>query len=49
MTPERWRQIEDLYHVARERGAGVLSKAEPALRQKVEKLWRELSVLASLR
>jgi hypothetical protein len=25
MTPERWRRIEELYHSARERGAGVTS------------------------
>lgn len=38
MTPERWRQIEDLYHAARERGAGVLSDVEPEVRQQVEQL-----------
>jgi hypothetical protein len=36
MTPERWRQIEDLYHAARERGAGVLSDADLEVRHQVE-------------
>ena len=38
MTPERWRQIEDLYHLARDRGAGVLADAEPELRRAVQEL-----------
>jgi serine/threonine protein kinase len=38
MSPERWRQIEELYHSARERGASVLQNADPALRTEVEKL-----------
>jgi serine/threonine protein kinase len=38
MTPERWRQIEELYHSARERGREVLADAEPDLRAKVEDL-----------
>jgi tetratricopeptide (TPR) repeat protein len=38
MTPERWRQIEDLYHSAQERGQGVLAGAEPDLRTEVEHL-----------
>src|SRR5690242_18329686 len=38
MTPERWRQIEELYHQARERGPGVLEDAEPGLRSEVERL-----------
>src|SRR5579872_436572 len=38
MTPERWRQIEELYHSAREHGAAVLESTDPELRQEVEKL-----------
>jgi serine/threonine-protein kinase len=38
MTPDRFRQIEDLYHSARERGAGVLADADPDLRREVESL-----------
>src|ERR1700722_17812823 len=37
MTPERVRQIEDLYHAARE-DRGVLAKADPDLRREVESL-----------
>jgi Tol biopolymer transport system component len=37
MTPERFRQIEDLYHAAREDRA-VLAKADPDLRREVESL-----------
>jgi hypothetical protein len=29
MTPERWRQIDELYHAARERGRDVLADADP--------------------
>src|SRR5262245_1492539 len=36
MTPERWRQIEDLYNAARERGPGVLADADPEVRHQVE-------------
>ena len=40
MTPERWRQIEELYHSARERApadrAALLAQAEPELRRVVE-------------
>jgi serine/threonine protein kinase len=43
MTPERWRQIEDLYHAARERGAGVLSDVDPELRSQVESLLAQRS------
>ncbi len=35
MSPDRWRQIEDLYHAARERGAGVLADADLEVRQQV--------------
>src|SRR5947209_3961832 len=42
MTPERWRQIEDLYQSARERApadrAAVLAQADPELRREVEAL-----------
>jgi serine/threonine protein kinase/Tol biopolymer transport system component len=38
MTPERWRQIEELYHSARERGPEVLAQADPELRREVERL-----------
>src|SRR5579862_9638591 len=38
MTPDRWRQIEELYHSARERGVGVLAETDPELRREVERL-----------
>src|SRR5215471_3433620 len=38
MTPDRWRQIEALYHSARERGVGVLDGTDPELRREVERL-----------
>jgi eukaryotic-like serine/threonine-protein kinase len=38
MTPERWRQIEDLYHAARERGVGVLADTDPEVRHQVERM-----------
>src|SRR5215471_9459168 len=38
MTPDRWRQIEELYHSARERGRGVLEGTDPELRREVERL-----------
>jgi len=38
MTPERWHQIEDLYHLACDQGAGVLANADPELRRKVQEL-----------
>ena len=38
MSPQRLRQIEDLYHAARERGEAVLADADPELRREVEKL-----------
>jgi dienelactone hydrolase len=38
MTPDRWRQVEELYHSARERGAGVLVDSDPELRWEVERL-----------
>jgi hypothetical protein len=38
MTPERWRQIEDLYNLARDHGDGVLANADSDLRGEVEAL-----------
>ena len=38
MSPERLRQIEELYHSAREEGLGVLAGVDPELRREVEKL-----------
>src|SRR5882762_3591047 len=38
MTPDRWRQIEELYHSARERGVAVLADTDPELRREVERL-----------
>jgi eukaryotic-like serine/threonine-protein kinase len=38
MSPERLRQIEELYHSARGRGLAVLAGADPELRREVEKL-----------
>jgi hypothetical protein len=40
-TPERWQQIEALYHAAMERGRGVLDGADPELRREVESLLAE--------
>lgn len=41
MTPERWQEIEELYHSARERGGEALANADPELRQEVERLLAE--------
>ena len=38
MAPERWRQIEELYHAALERGPAVLVHADPELKWQVERL-----------
>ena len=38
MAAERWRQIEELYRAAQERGRVVLSDADPELRREVESL-----------
>lgn len=43
MTRARWRQIEELYHAARERGRGVLAGVEPDLRLEVERLLEQES------
>jgi tetratricopeptide (TPR) repeat protein/predicted Ser/Thr protein kinase len=40
-TPDRWQQIEALYHAALERGRGVLDGADPELRREVESLLAE--------
>jgi len=36
MTPERWQQINELYHAARERGPQVVANADPEVKRKVE-------------
>ncbi len=45
MTPERLRQIEELYHAAREGAAderaALLAQADPELRREVESLFAE--------
>jgi len=38
LTPERWRQIEELYHAARERGTEALAQADSDVRRAVEVL-----------
>ena len=38
MTSQRWQQIEELYHSARENGPEVLVGADPELRKEVERL-----------
>src|SRR5271154_3635814 len=42
MTPERWRQIEDLYHAAQERGpaerAALLEATDPDIRARVQQM-----------
>jgi Tol biopolymer transport system component len=38
MIPQRWQQIEELYHAARESGSEVLADADPELRREVERL-----------
>src|SRR6202050_179641 len=42
MTPDRWRQIEDLYHAARERGpaerVALLERTDPDIRARVERM-----------
>ena len=38
MTPERWHQIETLYHLARQNGPAMLEGTDPELRREVEKL-----------
>jgi len=47
MTPERFQQIEELYHAARERSAderaALLAKIDPELRHEVESLLAQRS------
>ena len=38
MTPDRWRQIEELYQSARDRGVAVLKGSDPELRREVERM-----------
>ena len=38
LTSERWQQIEELYHSARERGSEALASADPEIRKEVERL-----------
>lgn len=38
MTSQRWREIEELYHSARENGGEVLAGADAELREEVERL-----------
>jgi eukaryotic-like serine/threonine-protein kinase len=38
LSPQRWRQIEELYHSARESGEEALAGADPEIRGEVEKL-----------
>jgi Tol biopolymer transport system component len=38
LTSQRWQQIEDLYHRARETGGQALAGADPEIRQAVERL-----------
>ncbi len=38
MTSQRWRQIEELYHSARENGGEALAGADPEIRKEVERL-----------
>jgi eukaryotic-like serine/threonine-protein kinase len=42
MTPEHWRQVEDLYHAARERSpadrAALLERTDPDIRARVERI-----------
>src|ERR1035437_1010769 len=49
MPPERWREIESLYHAARERGRAVLAETDPELCREVEELLaREESTVTHL-
>jgi serine/threonine protein kinase/dienelactone hydrolase len=38
MTPDRWKQIEELYNSARERGVAVLEGTDPEIRREVERM-----------
>jgi len=45
MTPERFQQIEELYHAAREKSAeeraALLARTDPELRREIESLLRQ--------
>ena len=43
MSPERWRQVEELYHAVREHGPATLANAEPDVRREVEELLAQSS------
>jgi hypothetical protein len=43
MTPERWRQIEDLYNLACDRGDAVLADADPEMRREVQEMLAQKS------
>jgi serine/threonine protein kinase len=47
MTPERWRQVEELYHAAAEcdpeARAALLAHADPDLRREIESLFAQKS------
>lgn len=47
MTSERWRQIEELYHSAREHGRSALDGADPEIQAAVEKLLEQDSASGS--
>jgi Tol biopolymer transport system component len=38
LSPQRWRQIEELYHSAHDSGEAALAGADPEIRREVEKL-----------
>src|SRR5271169_6000734 len=38
LTPDRWKQIEELYHRASERGLEAMAGVDPEIRAEVEKL-----------
>src|SRR6185369_14581804 len=52
MRPELWRQIEELYHQASDCGPGertaLLARADPAVRQQVERLLAQEGSLPAL-
>ena len=43
MTPERWRQIEELYNLVCERGNAALENADPELRLEVQEMLAQKS------
>jgi serine/threonine protein kinase len=47
LTSERWRQIEELYHSAREHGRSALDGADPEVQAAVEKLLEQDSASGS--